>query len=278
MIGPTSGGFGERFVERMLEARGADASRGHAHQHRFQSCPRSVACRGDRCGPGLGALRFRVVQAGGRAMHFADAPGDALTRHFASLVWDAAGRSLGVLRIFYNATVVQQLTTQALHASPSTRGVLLDEHHIRLADSARPDLIFTSVAPIQIDLIRRLRAEWRLPEGGPAVATGPPALEAALERYRTAAISRHRCRRDRRIRRQSPTPSVPRDCATGLGLWSSPSPNRCSSCPSIACLGEGSSWHCDRPSRLALRGRRAAGHAASALSINKKFATDSRQS
>ena len=128
------------------------------------------------------------------AMQFADAPGDALTLHFASLVWDPAGRPLGVLRITYNATVVQQLTTQALHASPSARVVLLDEHHIRLADSARPDLIFTSVAPIQMDLIRRLRAEWRLPEGGPAVATGPPALETALKRlsnggYFTAPLS-----------------------------------------------------------------------------------------
>ncbi|MGH8471833.1 MAG: cache domain-containing protein, partial [Gammaproteobacteria bacterium] len=92
------------------------------------------------------------------AMQFADAPGDALTLHFASLVWDPAGRPLGVLRITYNATVVQQLTTQALHASPGARVVLLDEHHIRLADSAQPDLIFTSVAPIRIDLIRRLRA------------------------------------------------------------------------------------------------------------------------
>ncbi len=128
------------------------------------------------------------------AMQFADAPGDALTLHFASLVWDPAGRPLGVLRITYNATVVQQLTTQALHASPSARVVLLDEHHIRLADSAQPDLIFTSVAPIETDLIRRLQAEWRLPDGGPAAATGPPALETALKQlsnggYFTAPLS-----------------------------------------------------------------------------------------
>ncbi|MGH8564129.1 MAG: cache domain-containing protein [Gammaproteobacteria bacterium] len=122
------------------------------------------------------------------AMQFADAPGDALTLHFASLIWDPAGQPLGVLRITYNATVVQQLTTQALHASPSARVVLLDEHHIRLADSARPDLIFISVGPIETDLIRRLRAEWRLPENRAAMATGPPALEAALERL----SNRHR--------------------------------------------------------------------------------------
>jgi C4-dicarboxylate-specific signal transduction histidine kinase len=98
------------------------------------------------------------------------------------------------LRITYNATVVQQLTTQALHASPGARVVLLDEHHIRLADSAQPDLIFTSVAPIATDLIRRLWAEWRLPEGGPVEATGPSALASALKQlanggYFTAPLS-----------------------------------------------------------------------------------------
>ncbi len=141
---------------------------------------------------------FRDLLAGkvptASAMQFSDAPGDSLTLHFASLVWDPSGRPLGVLRMTYNATVVQQLTTQALHASPRARVVLLDEHHIRLADSARPDLIFTSVAPIQMDLIRRLRAEWRLPEGGPVAATGPPALASALKQltnggYFTAPLS-----------------------------------------------------------------------------------------
>ncbi|CAN5634712.1 hypothetical protein BH18PSE1_BH18PSE1_12380 [soil metagenome] len=128
------------------------------------------------------------------AMQFAGAPGDALTLHFASLVWDPAGRPLGALRITYNATVVQQLATQALHASPGARVVLLDEYYIRLADSAQPHLIFTSVAPIDTDLIRGLRAEWRLPEGGPVEATGPPALASALKQlanggYFTAPLS-----------------------------------------------------------------------------------------
>lgn len=125
----------------------------------------------------LMAARLPTVSA----MQFARAPGNALTLHFASLVWDPKGHPQGVLRITYNATVVQQLATQSLRTSPSRRVALLDEHHLRLADSARPDLTFTPVAPLSAALVQRLKAEWRLPEDLPAAsATGSPAFESGL--------------------------------------------------------------------------------------------------
>lgn len=129
------------------------------------------------------------------AMQFSGAPGDALTLHFASLVWDPKGQPLGALRITYNATVVQQLATQSLHASPGTRVVLLDEHHIRLADSARPDLIFTAIRPLEVALVKWLKNARRLPWSLPEVKiSGTPALHAGLTRlpqggYFTAPLS-----------------------------------------------------------------------------------------
>jgi len=83
---------------------------------------------------------------------------------FSAPVRNAQGKILGVLLVNYNATSLQQIVARASGlAGNASFGVLLDDNHMRLADGAEPDLIFTTVAPLNPDKVVELQAAGRLP-------------------------------------------------------------------------------------------------------------------
>lgn len=109
---------------------------------------------------------------------------DLVTLFFSSPVRNARGEILGILRVAYNATVVQQLVTrQTERAGAKSLAILLDEHYIRLAHSTSPQLLFKSIVPLQPNLVSQLQEEGRLPNS-PAqeLATNLPDLKQALDR------------------------------------------------------------------------------------------------
>lgn len=108
-----------------------------------------------------------------------------LSVYFSAPVHDDDGNILGVLRIRYNAQVLQHLITASI-SNLKLKGaelILLDENHIRLAVSDRPDLILKSVAPLPADKLAQLQAERRLPSDQPAEAlsTDLPEFEQGLK-------------------------------------------------------------------------------------------------
>lgn len=107
-----------------------------------------------------------------------------LSLYFSAPVRDANGDITGVLRIRYNAAVLQQIVTEAAgHAGlQGLELILLDENHIRLAVSDAPELILKSVVPLSANTIAQLQAERRLPSDQPAeeLSTDLPEFEEGL--------------------------------------------------------------------------------------------------
>ncbi|MEH2452677.1 diguanylate cyclase domain-containing protein [Nostoc sp.] len=88
---------------------------------------------------------------------------DLVTLFFSSPVRNAKGDILGVLRVSYNATVVQQLVTrQNERAGAKSFAILLDENNIYLAHSTAPELIFKSIVPLPFDIIIQREREDHL--------------------------------------------------------------------------------------------------------------------
>lgn len=103
--------------------------------------------------------------------------------YFSSPVRNASGKIVGVLRVRYNAAVVQRLVTQnsdVLGAKESF-AILLDENHIRLAQGYAPELIFKSLSPLPPAQVQALQAAGRLPNGeAKDLSTNLPAFERGL--------------------------------------------------------------------------------------------------
>ncbi|MCC5606198.1 diguanylate cyclase [Nostoc sp. CHAB 5834] len=88
---------------------------------------------------------------------------DLVTVCFSSPVRNAKGEILGVLRVSYNATVVQQLVTRETErAGAKSFAILLDENNIYLAHSTAPELLFKSIVPLPDDVVTQLQQEGRL--------------------------------------------------------------------------------------------------------------------
>lgn len=104
--------------------------------------------------------------------------------YFSSPVRNAAGNAVGVLRLSYNATIVQQLVSQQTDlAGDQSFAVLLDENYIRLAHGKNPELIFKSVVPLPKDLVKKLQADERLPNLPDAeLSTNLPTLKNELDK------------------------------------------------------------------------------------------------
>jgi GAF domain-containing protein len=84
--------------------------------------------------------------------------------YFSGPVLDENGELVGVLRVRYNAAVLQQLVFQNTGlAGDQSFPILLDENLVRLADTKRPDLIYKSVTPLGPSRIAALQAVHRLP-------------------------------------------------------------------------------------------------------------------
>jgi signal transduction histidine kinase len=84
---------------------------------------------------------------------------------FSSPVHNESGEFIGVLRVRYDANVLQQLLAQKNGlAGQDSFGVLFDEHHIHLAHGAAPETLFTAVGPLGPSQVGELQAAGRLPD------------------------------------------------------------------------------------------------------------------
>lgn len=103
--------------------------------------------------------------------------------YFSSVVRDATGKAVGVLRLSYNATVVQKLITQQTGlAGQNSFAILLDENYIRLAHGTKPELNFKSVVPLPNTLVKQLQTEGRLPKLSIAeISTNLPSFKQGLD-------------------------------------------------------------------------------------------------
>ncbi|WP_202807000.1 hybrid sensor histidine kinase/response regulator [Planktothrix agardhii] len=116
---------------------------------------------------------------------------DLVTLYFSSPVRNAKGNILGVLRVSYNATVVQQLVTrQTERAGAKSFAILLDENNIYLAHSTAPKLLFKSIVPLPADVLTQLQQEGRL-SNSPVkeLATNEPKLQQALDQKQSYLIA-----------------------------------------------------------------------------------------
>ncbi|CBN59102.1 MULTISPECIES: hybrid sensor histidine kinase/response regulator [Kamptonema] len=116
---------------------------------------------------------------------------DLVTLFFSSPVRNAKGDILGVLRVSYNATVVQQLVTrQTERAGAKSFAILLDENNIYLAHSTRPKMIFKSIVPLPADIVTQLQREGRL-SNSPVkeLATNESKLKQALDHKQSYLIT-----------------------------------------------------------------------------------------
>lgn len=102
--------------------------------------------------------------------------------YFSSPVRNSAGHIVGVLRMRYDATILQALVVQNNGlAGLDSFAVLFDEHHIRLAHGTAPEMILQAVAPLDPALVEELQAAHRLPDlPTEELSTDLPALEQNL--------------------------------------------------------------------------------------------------
>jgi signal transduction histidine kinase/DNA-binding response OmpR family regulator len=114
-----------------------------------------------------------------------------MTLFFSSPVRDARGKILGVLRVRYNATAVQQLVTQqAERTGKNSIAILLDEHYVYLAHSTSPSLLLTSLVPLPDHLTNQLQKEKRLfPGNGKATISDASKLKQALDIQQSSLIA-----------------------------------------------------------------------------------------
>ncbi len=102
--------------------------------------------------------------------------------YFSAPIRNVQGITVGVLCIRYNATILQQIVANTGDlAGKESYGVLLDENHLRLADGNAPDLIFTTIVPLDPAKLAELQAAARLPRR-PAdqLSTNLPAFEQGM--------------------------------------------------------------------------------------------------
>jgi putative methionine-R-sulfoxide reductase with GAF domain len=102
--------------------------------------------------------------------------------YFSSPVRSSAGHVVGVLRMRYDATVLQALVVQNNGlAGPDSFAVLFDEYHIRLAHGTAPEMILQAVAPLDPARVAELQAAHRLPDlPVEELSTDLPALKQNL--------------------------------------------------------------------------------------------------
>jgi signal transduction histidine kinase len=83
--------------------------------------------------------------------------------YFSSPVRDDNGVVIGVLRIRYAASVLQDILAQETgETGVDSFAVLVDENHVRLADGGRPELALSPVFPLSVSQSDQLRRERRI--------------------------------------------------------------------------------------------------------------------
>lgn len=109
--------------------------------------------------------------------------GDSRRLRFSAPVRNEEDEIVGVIRIRYNAEILQAMLVEAVENSRFEGAVmdLFDEHHIALAITDEPSEILTTVVTLPSDLFAQLQAEGRLPAGAAdTLSLNQPDLEEAL--------------------------------------------------------------------------------------------------
>jgi len=102
--------------------------------------------------------------------------------YFSSPVRDDAQNIVGVLRIRYDARVLQKILERYSNLlGKRSYPILIDENMMRLADIATPNQIYKTVTPLTAEIIKQLQDKQRLPnERSEALAGNNPELARAL--------------------------------------------------------------------------------------------------
>lgn len=83
---------------------------------------------------------------------------------FSSPIFDATDELVGVLRIQYDASVLQELVVmKSGQSGKGSFGVLFDEHHIHLAHSQQPSVNYLPIVHLPDDVVFALKQAHRLP-------------------------------------------------------------------------------------------------------------------
>lgn len=111
--------------------------------------------------------------------------------YFSNPVRNIKGEAIGILRVSYNATVIQRLISKPTNfVGAESFAILLDENYIRVAHSKIPELTFKSVVPLSQTLVQKLQADQRLPILPIAeLSTNLPALKKGLDDTTKKALS-----------------------------------------------------------------------------------------
>jgi putative methionine-R-sulfoxide reductase with GAF domain len=81
------------------------------------------------------------------AVTYSDDKTTSLT--FASKIVNINGDYIGVLRVKYDSAVLQDVIISSVGSSTDVSVVLMDQFHIRMADSRNPELILKSIVPLE---------------------------------------------------------------------------------------------------------------------------------
>ena len=106
-----------------------------------------------------------------------------LSFYLSAPVRDNAGKIIGVLRVRYDAAVLQKIVRDATENSglQDASADLFDENHIVLAVTDHPQEFLKTVVPLSADKLAQLQAGRRLPEGSAeSLSFNEPELEQAL--------------------------------------------------------------------------------------------------
>jgi putative methionine-R-sulfoxide reductase with GAF domain len=106
----------------------------------------------------------------------------AASLYFAAPIRNAAGKVLGIIRIRYFASILQQyIVKHTGDAGETSYAVLLDPNHIRLAHGANRERVFKSIVPLAPDVLKNLQDKGLMPPGAPEeLATNLTDFEAGL--------------------------------------------------------------------------------------------------
>jgi hypothetical protein len=103
--------------------------------------------------------------------------------YFAAPIQNANDELIGVLRVRYDALILQDIIAQNTgRAGASSFAMLLDENHVRLAHGTARESIQKSVVPLNANLAAQLQSQYLFPAGNPQdLATNLKEFEAGLK-------------------------------------------------------------------------------------------------
>lgn len=109
-------------------------------------------------------------------------PYDAPEVLFSAPILDKTGKSIGVVRMRYNADVFQSILQEyRMGSGEQSYPILIDENKIRLVDSLNPEAIYSPIHPLPPAVLNTLRLNSSIPNAfRPENAVYNPALDQAI--------------------------------------------------------------------------------------------------